>query len=158
MQHYKFDDRNITWRTFDYLGSAYFVYAADEQNGTVDVVIKFPANRQGELHQHLMAYSTFVLQGELRFHRPNGELKEIRPTGSYVLGIANGEPHTEGAGDEEAIVLFSIRGGTGDMFAIFDKQTDEVHKLGFADFKAALADQIASGAAAKVGPRPPERP
>lgn len=41
MQSYKFDDRNITWRTFDYLGSAYFVYAAVEQNGTVDVVIKW---------------------------------------------------------------------------------------------------------------------
>jgi len=135
------------------LGSAYFVYAADEQNGSVDVLIKFPSNRQGKLHQHLMAYSTFVLQGELRFHRPNGELKEIRPTGSYVVGAANGEPHTEGAGDEEAIVLFSIRGGTGDMFAIFDKQTDEVRKLGFADFKAALADQIASGATTKVGSR-----
>jgi hypothetical protein len=155
MQSYKFDDRNITWRKFDYLGSAYYVCAADEQNGTVDVVIKFPPNRRGELHQHLMAYSTFVLQGELRFYRPNGELKEIRPTGSYVLGIANGEPHSEGAGDEEAIVLFSIRGGTGDMFAIFEKETGEVHKLGFVDFKAALADQIASGAASKVGPRAP---
>ena len=155
MQSYKFDDRNITWRTFDFLGSAYFVYAVDEQSGTVDVLIKFPPNRQGELHQHLMAYSTFVLQGELRFHRPNGELKEIRPAGSYVLSVANSEPHTEGAGEEEAIVLFSIRGGTGDMFAIFDKQTDEVRKLGFADFKAALADQIASGVTAKVGSRAP---
>ncbi len=155
MHDYKFDDRNITWRTFDFLGSAYYVYDVNEEAGTVDVVIKFPANQQGELHQHLMDYSTFVLQGELRFHRPNGELKEIRPAGSYVLARANGEPHTEGAGDQEAIVLYSIRGGTGEMFAIFDKTTGEVHKLGLADFKAALADQIASGAAAKVSSRAP---
>ena len=46
MQSYKFDDRNITWRTFDFLGSAYFVYDVNEQNGTVDALIKFPPNRQ----------------------------------------------------------------------------------------------------------------
>ncbi len=155
MQGYQFDDRTITWRTFDFLGSAYYVYDVNEAAGTVDVVIKFRANTMGELHQHLMAYSTFVLQGELRFQRPNGELKEIRPTGSYVLGPANGEPHREGAGEEDAIVLYSIRGGTGGMFAIFDKDTGEVHQLGLSDFKAALADQIASGVAAKTGSRAP---
>lgn len=153
MQGYRFDDRNITWRTFDFLGSAYYVYAVDERNGTVDVVIKFPANVKGELHQHLMDYSTFVLQGELRFWRPNGEFKEVRPTGSYVHATANGEPHSEGAGDQEAIVLYSVRGGTGKMFAIFG-ENGEVHKLGFHDFKAAYDDQVASGAAAKVGSRP----
>ncbi len=37
---------------------------------------------------------------------PNGDLKEIRPTGSYVLGVANAEPHTEGSGDQESNRLF----------------------------------------------------
>jgi hypothetical protein len=54
-------------------------------------------------------------QGELRFWRPDGSLKEIRPTGSYVQVAANGEPHSEGAGDQMAIVLFSFRGTTADM-------------------------------------------
>ena len=98
MDAYKFDDRAITWRTFDYLGSAYYVYAVDEQAGTVDVVIKLPPNKQGELHQHLMAYSTFVLQGELRFHRPDGQLKEIRPAGSYGEG-QRGERRARGGGE-----------------------------------------------------------
>ena len=117
MQSYQFDDRNITWRTFDYLGTQYYVQAVDAAMGTVDVLIKFQANTPGKLHQHLMDYSTFVLQGELRFWRPDGSLKEVRSTGSHVHGAAYGEPHTEGAGDQVAIVLYSIRGGTGDMFA-----------------------------------------
>lgn len=153
MQTYQFDDRAITWRTFDYLGTQYYVQAVDAAMGTVDVLIKFQPNIPGKLHQHLMDYSTFVLQGELQFWRPDGSLKEIRPTGSYVKAAANGEPHTEGAGDQAAIVLYSIRGGTGDMFAIFEDGSDEVHKLGFADFQAALADQVASGAAAKIASR-----
>ena len=37
---------------------------------------------------------------------PNGDLKEIRPTESYVLDVANAEPHTEGAGDQESNRLF----------------------------------------------------
>ena len=150
MQSYQFDDRDITWRTFDYLGTQYHVQAVDAAMGIADVLIKFQPNTPGKLHQHLMDYSTFVLQGELRFWRPDGSLKEIRSTGSYVHGAANGEPHTEGAGDQAAIVLYSIRGGTGDMFAVFEPGSDEVHKLGFADFQAALADHVATGAAAKV--------
>ncbi len=154
MPSYQFDDRNITWRSFDYLGTQYYVQALDAAMGIADVLIKFQPNTPGKLHQHLMDYSTFVLQGELHFWRPDGSLKEIRPTGSYVHGTANGEPHSEGAGDQAAIVLFSLRGGTGDMFAVFEAGSDEVHKIGFADLQAALADQVASGAAAKVASRP----
>ncbi len=43
------------------------------------------------------------------FYQPDGTLKEIRPSGSYVTGTANGEPHTEGGGEEAAIVFFSNR-------------------------------------------------
>ncbi len=153
MQSYQFDDRAITWNTFDYLGTQYYVQAVDAARGIADVLIKFQPNMPGKLHQHLMDYSTFVLQGELRFWRPDGSLKEIRPTGSYVHGTAHGEPHAEGAGDQAAIVLFSIRGGTGDMFAIFEEGSDTVHKLGFADFAAALAGQVTTGVPATSASR-----
>ena len=153
MQSYQFDDRDITWRGFDFLGTQYYVQAVDAAMGIADVLIKFQPNTPGKLHQHLMDYSTFVLQGELRFWRPDGSLKEVRSTGSHVHGAAYGEPHTEGAGDQVAIVLYSIRGGTGDMFAVFEPGSDEVHKLGFADFQAALADQVATGAVAKAASR-----
>lgn len=151
---FRLDDRNITWRKFDFLGSAYFVYAVDEENGIVDALIRFPPNLRGTLHQHTMPYLTLVLQGELRFYKPSGELKEIRPAGSYVRGVANGEPHREGAGAQEAIVLFSIRNVTGDMFTIWEDD-GTVRTLGIADFKAALDDQMASGDYAKVGSRLP---
>lgn len=144
----EFDDRNITWRTLDWLEHvSYFVYAIDERNRIVDVMFKFAPNERVMLHQHKVPYYTLVLQGELRFYRPNGELKETRATGSYVLGVANGEPHTEGAGDQEAIVFFSNRDVEGDMYEFLD---EPVRMLGIADFKEQLDDQMASGVSAKA--------
>src|SRR6195952_3612628 len=150
MQSYQFDDSNITWRTFDFLGTQYYVQAVDAAMGIADVLIKFQPHTPGKLHQHLMDYSTFVLQGELRFWRPDGSLKEIRPTGSYVQGLANGEPHSEGAGDQMAIVLFSFRGTRGDMILYLDQTSDVEFRLGFPDFKATLAHQISTGATTKL--------
>ncbi|HUA76661.1 MAG TPA: hypothetical protein VMA86_03250, partial [Acetobacteraceae bacterium] len=96
-----FDDRNITWYRLDWLDHVeFYVYKADEENRIVDVLFKFAANTRAMLHRHKAPYITFVVQGELRFYRPNGVLKEIRPTGSYVSGVANAEPHLEGGGDE----------------------------------------------------------
>jgi hypothetical protein len=54
------------------------------------------------LHRHKCPYVTLVMQGELRFYREDGTHKETRPTGSFVSGPANGEPHLEGGGDEDA--------------------------------------------------------
>lgn len=106
MPNYAFDEGNITWRTLDWLPHiAFFVYKVDEENRIVDVVFKFAANQKVMLHQYKCPYVTLVMQGELRFYRENGEMKEVRPTGSYVSGAANGEPHMEG-GDEDAIVFF----------------------------------------------------
>ena len=110
MSSHMFDDRNITWRKlegFDQI--SYYIYEIDEKNGNVDVLTKFAPNQPIMLHQHKASYRTFVVQGELRIYRQNGDLKEVRPVGSYVISSAYGEPHTESAGDEEAIVLFSNR-------------------------------------------------
>jgi hypothetical protein len=39
MQPHKFDDRNITWRTIDWLEHvAFHVYSVDEENRIVDVI------------------------------------------------------------------------------------------------------------------------
>ena len=151
----RFDDSNITWYTLDWLDHvSFFVYAVDDANGIVDVIFKFAPNKQAMLHMHHAPYITLVLQGELRFHRPNGEFKEVRPTGSYVVGVARGEPHTEGAGDQEAIVFFSNRNVTGDLYEFFDEDMKRVQMLGIADFKAQLEAQLASGSVAKVSSRP----
>lgn len=150
MQTYFFDDRNITWQTIEVIGAQIYVLAADDVLGIADVLIRFRPNTPGKLHRHLCDFSTFVLQGELRFWRPDGSLKEVRPTGSYVQVAANGEPHSEGAGDQTAIVLFSFRGTTGDMIWYLDESSITALRLGFADFKATLAHQIATGAAEKL--------
>ena len=153
MQPYRFDDQNITWHTVDFIGARIWVLAVDQARGIADVLIRFEANTPGKLHRHVCDFSTFVLQGELRFWRPDGLFKEVRPTASHVQVAANGEPHKEGAGDQTAIVLFSFRGTTGDMIHYMDDASNVVFRLAFSDFKSALAEQVATGAAAKLAPR-----
>ncbi len=151
MQTYLFDDRNIAWQTVEPLGAQIYVLSVDDARGIVDVLIRFQPNTPGKLHRHLCDFSTFVLQGELQFWRPDGSLKEVRPTGSYVQVAANGEPHLEGAGDQVAIVLFSFRGSIADMILYLDETSDVSIGLGFPDFKATLAHQIATSGTAKIG-------
>ena len=153
LQTYRFDDRNVTWQTVEFIGAQIYVLAADEALGIADVLIRFTANTPGKLHRHVCDFSTFVLQGELRFWRPDGSFKEVRPTACHVQVAANGEPHSEGAGGLTAIVLFSFRGTTGDAIHYLDEESNVVFRLAFTDFKAALGSQIASGAAAKLAPR-----
>lgn len=137
MNDHIFDDRNITWRKLDWLDHVeFYVYKVDEVNRIVDVVFKFAANQKAALHQHKTPYITLVVQGELRFYRPNGELKEIRPVGSYVSGIADGEPHLEGGGDEDAIVFFSNRNVEDDLYVFLDENLQPTVTLRFDDFKA----------------------
>lgn len=155
MPNHAFDDSNITWRTLDWLPHiAFFVYKVDEENRIVDVVFKFAANRKVMLHRHKCPYVTLVMQGELRFYRENGEMREVRPTGSYVSGSANGEPHMEGGGDEDAIVFFSNRNIEDALYEFLDGGGNPVQVLGIADFKAQLAEQVSSGTYAKVEGRP----
>jgi hypothetical protein len=70
-------------------------------------------NEKIALHRHKADDSTLVVQGELRIYRPNGELKEVRPVGSYVTRKLNGEPHSGGGGDCDVNALFSNRNVDG---------------------------------------------
>jgi hypothetical protein len=150
MQTYLFDDRNVTWQTVEAIGAQIHVLAVDDAHGIADVLIRFQPNTPGKLHRHVCEFSTLVLQGVLQFWRPDGSFKEVRPTGSYVQVAANGEPHSEGAGHQVAIVLFSFRGSTGDMILYLDEDSNVSSRLGFRDFKATLTHQIATGATAKL--------
>lgn len=140
----KFDESNITWHTLDGIENLqYHVYAVDEAMKIVDVMFKFAANKKTILHRHHAAYTTLVIQGELRLYRANGELTEVRPVGSYVAKGLGGEPHTEGGGDEDAIVFFSNRGQNGVIYEILDPDLNTVATLGLQDFKALLQAQQA---------------
>ena len=137
-----FDLRNIQWYTIENLPHiAYHVYAVDEAKRIVDILFKFDANAKIVLHRHKADYITLVLQGELRLYRPNGELKEIRPVGSYVAGKANGEPHTEGGGDQDVIAFFSNRNVEDTVYEILDDNLATVATFGIAEFKALMEAQ-----------------
>ena len=137
-----FDTRNIKWNTiegFDHV--AYHICAVDEAKRIVDILFKFDANAKIALHRHKADYVTLVLQGELRIYRANGELKEIRPVGSYVSGKADGEPHTEGGGDQDVIALFSNRNVDSVVYEILDADLNTVATFGVVEFKALFEAQ-----------------
>lgn len=137
-----YDTRNIRWNTiegFDHV--AYHVCAVDEAKRIVDILFKFDAHSKIALHRHQADYITLVLQGELRIYRANGELKEIRPVGSYVAGKADGEPHTEGGGDQDVIAFFSNRNVDGLVYEILDENQNIIATFGMAEFKALLDAQ-----------------
>jgi quercetin dioxygenase-like cupin family protein len=139
---HKFDDRNIAWHTLEGIENLhYHIFAVDEALKIVDVMFKFAANKQVVLHRHHADYVTLVLQGELRIYRANGDLKEVRPVGSYVATKAGGEPHTDGAGAEDAIAFFSNRGQDGTIYEILDDKLNTLATLGLQDFKALLQAQ-----------------
>jgi hypothetical protein len=142
MQGFRFDDSQLPWRSLDWLKDVWFyIYNVDRKAGIVDVVFKFAANSKVMLHQHKTPYITLVMQGELRFYRPDGTLKEIRPTGSYVMGVANGEPHTEGGGDEDVIVFFSNRNVDDALYEFLDENMQPVVTLRIGDVEELLALQ-----------------
>ena len=138
----KFDDINIPWRQLEGFDDLWFyVYNVDRKNGIVDAIFKFRAQSKIMLHQHKVPYITLVLQGELRFYKPNGDMKEIRPVGSYVVGVANGDPHLEGGGDEDVIVFFSFRNAEDVLFVFLDDNLQPALPFGVADFEEQLKAQ-----------------
>ena len=137
MPDHLFDDRRIAWHRVEAIGAQIHVLGTDAGLGIADVLIRFAADTPGKLHRHVCDFTTFVVQGELRFWRPDGTLKEVRPTGHHARIAAHGEPHREGAGDMTAIVLFSFRGSTGDMIHYLNADGTVAFRLGFPDFVAA---------------------
>lgn len=137
-----FDVRNVPWNTIEGIDHlAYHVCAVDETKGIVDILFKFDANSKIALHRHKADYITLVIQGELRIYRADGTLKEIRPVGSHVGGRADGEPHTEGGGDQDVIAFFSNRNVDNLVYEILDENLNTVATFGIAEFKALLDAQ-----------------
>lgn len=134
MNYHYFDDSSINWQVLD--GFAHLQYSIldiDEPAKIIDVLFKFSAGQQIVLHRHKVLNQTFVVQGEHRLYHADGSLKEIRATGSYTVSPPSEEPHREGGGDVDAIVLFSIRGSDGVLYEILDDQLNVVAELGMRD-------------------------
>src|SRR5215469_5958348 len=138
---YAFDDRNIRWNKLGEL--KHFVFAVldiDIPRKVVDFIIKFDPNRQIVLHRHAALTNTMVIQGEHRLYEPDGTLKEVRAVGSYTSSQP-GEPHREGAGDQPAVVLYSVRGKDGVLFELMNDDLHVIGTLSMEDFAQALEQQ-----------------
>ncbi|SDT13542.1 hypothetical protein SAMN05216271_3695 [Halopseudomonas sabulinigri] len=135
MQH--FDDRQIHWSQLPgFENFSYSILNIDQANQLVDVIFHFRAHDPIVLHRHCALNHTFVISGEHHLYHANGDLKEIRPTGSYTVSAADSTPHRECGGDGGTVVLFSIRGTSGVMYEILDDQQNLIAALGMAEFAA----------------------
>lgn len=121
MTLHTFDDNRIRWQKLgDFEHLLYFILDINEELKIIDVLFKFSANQQIVLHRHKVQNNTFVVQGEHRLYEADGRLKEVRPVGSYTVSPPSDEPHREGGGDQDVIVLFSIRGSDGVLYEILN--------------------------------------
>lgn len=130
-----FDDRAIHWNRFGEFVPAfhYTILDLDEKSRIVDVLFKLPANEQILLHRHHALNHTFVVQGEHRLYETDGSLREARPSGSYTVSPASEKPHREGGGEQDVIILFSIRPGEDDV--LYELLDDEQNPLGTITFQ-----------------------
>ena len=138
---YVFDDHNIRWyKLGDFEHFVFAMLDVDQSRQIVDFILKFTPNERIFLHRHLALTNTLVVQGEHRLYEPGGALKEVRPVGSYT-STPPGEPHQEGAGVQEAVVFYSVRGKDGVLFEILDDDLNVIGVLTMDDFVGALKEQ-----------------
>jgi hypothetical protein len=137
-----FDDSNVAWLPvgdFKYFVAS--VLHIDAERGIVDFILKYDANQRIVTHRHLADGGLFVVQGEHRIYEPDGVLREIRPVGRYTWSPASAEPHSEGGGDEGAVVLYSMRpDDASPIFELLDDEGNSIAVLGidfFRDFQRA---------------------
>jgi quercetin dioxygenase-like cupin family protein len=134
MNLHAFDESHIRWNKlgeFEHL--LYSILDINEELKIIDVLFKFSANQRIVLHRHKVHNNTFVVQGEHRLYEADGRLKEIRPTGSYTVSPPSDEPHREGGGDQDVIVLFSIRGSDGVLYEILNDDLSVTTTLSMQD-------------------------
>ena len=109
----------------------------DREGKIVDILFKFSANEKIPMHRHTSNYSTFTVKGELRTYDTNGNLQSVRPAGVFKAGTP-GEAHTEGGGNEDVVVYFSLRPytSTDPIYEILDENLEVVADMCFDDLEA----------------------
>ena len=131
-------DGVISWAPFEGIENLEVTICdIDVERQVVDAIVRFPPNEVTSMHNHCAQTNMFVIQGELRIYEPNGELREVRPAGHHYRGRRD-DVHTEGGGDEGAIVMYSIRGhGDDDLIEMMDAEQQVQSVVGW---QALLAD------------------
>ncbi len=135
MAQVRFDDSNISWQRFGDVEHLWLsVLDVDAKNRIVQVLFKFAANQQIVLHRHKTTNKTFVIQGEHRLYHPDGRLKEIRPAGRYTVSPPSDDPHREGGGDQDVVVMFTIYGENDALYELLDDQMNVIASISIDDF------------------------
>ena len=134
-----FDEGEVNWQTLpgpdgspaDHIGMS--ILSVDDQAKIIDVLFKFSANEKIIGHRHTSDFNTFVVKGEHRIYDLNGELREVRPAGTYRATRASDDAHTEGGGDEDVVILFSLRPYDNEkpIYEILDENQEVVATMTF---------------------------
>lgn len=132
-----FDETKIQWGTLEGIDHAWLsILAVDDKAKIIDVLFKFAAGEQIVLHRHVAAFHTFVVRGEHHIYTPEGELSEVRPAGTYRASPASEHPHKEGGGDEDVVVLFSLRPySNGAIYQVLNEDGEIASEMTFDDMK-----------------------
>ena len=127
---FQFDTSKFEWTHFG--GSTRFDYhidyeiavlAAQEELGTIDLLVKWAPNAYCHFHRHVAATTTLVLQGEQHIDETaaNGvTTHKICRAGDYARS-AGGDVHMERAGPEGLLVFFGMQTADGRLFETLDK-------------------------------------
>lgn len=134
MSQFTFNDGNIAWKRLDGIDHLLFSVLDIDDRNVLHVLFKLSANQRIVLHRHCALNKTFVIQGEHRLYHANGELKDVRPAGSYTVSPPAHEPHREGGGDQDVVVLFTIYDREGPLYEILDDNSNVVATLSTNDF------------------------
>ena len=111
----------------------------DETAKIVDVLFRFAANEKSCFTVTSLLFSTLSSR-EHRIYTPEGELK-VRPVGTYKAGKADPEPHTEGGGDTDVVILFSLRPYCdGPIYEILDDEGNIADTMTFDGMKELYAE------------------
>ena len=142
---YAFDDRDIDWQPFAGIENLELTLCdLDEERQILDLLVRFAPNKTVTMHNHLAQTNMLIIQGELRMYEADGSVREVRTAGRYYRGRRN-DAHSEGGGDEGAVVFYSVRGhGEENMFEIMDDAGNTTAVLGMSDLRAAWQAQQGS--------------
>ncbi|GIR88307.1 MAG: regulator [Pseudomonadota bacterium] len=138
-----FDENKIDWKPLpgpdgnpaDHIGCS--ILNVDDEAKIVDVLFRFSANEKIVNHRHTAVFNTFVVKGEHHIYDLQGNLKEVRKPGTFKVGKPDIEPHTEGGGDEDVFILFSLRPYTADgpIYEILDEDGEIASVMTFEGLK-----------------------
>ena len=133
--NFRYDDSAVDWRDFITEGCFYRPLNVDTEAKQADMLVKFEPNSECMYHRHAATTTTMVLQGELRVREQSdgGEVINVKRAGSYSIG-GEGEIHIEGAGDETAIIFFSMRTDREIIYELLNPDLSLRKSITVADF------------------------